>query len=357
MSRRDYSQRTFADTLIEGRSRRRERLDRLGRIEGLLDWQRIDRLLDAINAERRGRRGYPPLCMLKALLLAQWHDLSDPGLEDALADRLSFRRFCGFPLDEETPDETSFVRFRAKLRDLGLYEKLFAEVNRQLEAKGLMVKTGTLVDATIIDARARPPRHKEGEVSAVDPDAGFTKKHGRTYFGYKLHIGVDAGSELIRALETSSADLHDGEAFGALVTGDEGKVYGDKAYGSQKNRDFLSRMGIADAFAPLSRTDGVRGLTVQGGARQAAEALAEMVRQGGVRSPLRRRAGLRNRQDRLWPGQDALFRRSAGRGRLLHLRHRLHPRIGSGAGSAPGAQPGLRHDREESVRKRPLRPE
>ncbi len=154
----------------------------------------------------------------------------------------------GFPLGEETPDETSFVRFRGRLRDLGLYEKLFAEVNRQLAAKGLMVKTGTLVDATIIEARAKPPRHKEGEVSAIDPDAGFTKKHGRTYFGYKLHVGVDEGSELIRALETSSADLHDGEAFGALVTGDEGKVYGDKAYGSQKNRDFLSRMGIADAL-------------------------------------------------------------------------------------------------------------
>ena len=248
MSRRDYSQKTFADTLIAGRSRRRRRLDRLERIDGLLDWGRIDRLLDGINAEKRGGRGYPPLSMLKALLLAQWHDLSDPGLEDALADRLSFRRFCGWPLDEETPDETSFVRFRAKLRGLGLYEGLFAKVTRQLEARGCMVKTGTLVDATIIEARARPPRHKDGEVSAVDPDAGFTKKHGQTYFGYKLHVGVDAGSELIRALETSSADLHDGEAFGALVIGDEAKVYGDKAYGSQKNRDFLSRMGIADAL-------------------------------------------------------------------------------------------------------------
>lgn len=248
MSRRDYRQRTFADTLIEGRSRRRARVEALDRIDGLLDWERIDRLLDAINDAKRGGRGYPPLSMLKALLLAQWHDLSDPGLEDALVDRLSFRGFCGFPPDAETPDETSFVRFRAKLRDLGLYERLFAEVNRQLEAKGAMVKTGTLVDATIIEARAKPPRLKEGEVSAVDPDAGFTKKHGRTYFGYKLHIGVDEGSELIRALETSSADLHDGEAFGALVTGDEAKVYGDKAYGSRKNRDFLARMGIADAL-------------------------------------------------------------------------------------------------------------
>lgn len=248
MSRRDYSQKIFADTLIEGRSRRRKRIDRLERIGGLLDWKRIDCLLDAINAAKRGGRGYPPLSMLKALVLAQWHDLSDPGLEDALADRLSFRRFCGFPLSEETPDETSFVRFRARRRALGLYEELFAELNRQLEAKGAMVKTGTLVDATIIEARAKPPRFKEGEVSTVNPDAGFTKKHGRTYFGYKLHVSVDGGSDLIRALETSSADLHDGEAFGAFVIGDEGKVYGDKAYGSQKNRDFLSRMRIADAL-------------------------------------------------------------------------------------------------------------
>ncbi|MEL6363015.1 MAG: transposase, partial [Pseudomonadota bacterium] len=137
MSRRDYSQKTFSDTLIEGRIRRRKRLEKLERIDGLLDWDRIDGLLDGINAGTRGARGYPPLSMLKGLLLAQWHDLSDPGLEDALADRLSFRRFCGFLLDEETPDETSFVRFRARLRDLGLYEKLFAEVNRQLEARGL----------------------------------------------------------------------------------------------------------------------------------------------------------------------------------------------------------------------------
>lgn len=248
MSRRDYSQRTFADTLVAAGNRRRARLDRLERVTELLDWTRIDRLLDGINASRRGGRGYPPLCLFKALLLAQWYDLSDPALEDALSDRLSFRRFCGFPLDAETPDETSFVRFRTRLRALGLNEKLFAEVNRQLETKGLMVKTGTLIDATVIEARAKPPRSKEGSVSAVDPDAGFTKKHGKSYFGFKMHVGVDEGSELIRTVETSSADLHDGEAFGALVVGDEGKVYGDKAYGSQKNRDFLKRMGIGDAL-------------------------------------------------------------------------------------------------------------
>lgn len=246
MSRRDYRQMTFADTVVRGRVRERKRLAKLDEMVGLLDWLPIDRLMEGINAARRGAEGYPPVCMFRALLLAQWYDLSDPALEDALADRLSFRRFVGIPLGEETPDETSFVRFRTKLRELGLYEKLFAEITRQLEAKGLMVKTGTLVDATIIEARAKPPRSKDGEVSSVDPDAGFTRKRGKSHFGYKLHIGVDEGSGLIRQIESSSADLHDGEALGGLVTGDEGAVYGDKAYGSQKNRDFLKRMKIKD---------------------------------------------------------------------------------------------------------------
>lgn len=246
MSRRDYRQMTFVETMTQRRLRPRKHLAQLDEMAELLDWSKIDRLLDGINAARRGAEGYPPVCLFRTLLLAQWYDLSDPKLEDALADRLSFRRFAGIPLGEETPDGTSFVRFRAKLRGLGLYEKLFAEINHQLDKKGLVVKTGTLVDATIIEARAKPPRSKEGEVSSVDPDAGFTGKRGKSWFGYKLHIGADEGSGLVRQIEASSADLHDGEACGGLVSGDEDAVYGDKAYGSQKNRDFLKRMKIKD---------------------------------------------------------------------------------------------------------------
>ncbi|MBX6386221.1 MAG: transposase [Microbispora sp.] len=94
----------------------------------------------------------------KALLLAQWSRLSDPGLEEALADRLSFRRFCGFSLDDGTPDETTLCRFRAALAERGLAERLFVEVNRQLDAKGLMLKAGTLIDAPLVEAAvARPP--------------------------------------------------------------------------------------------------------------------------------------------------------------------------------------------------------
>jgi len=246
MARRDYRQMSLADALVGRKQRRRKRLERLETMHQLVDWTRVDRLLSPISASLQGAEGYPPSCLFKALLLATWYDLSDPLLEDALADRLTFRRFCGFPLDEETPDETTFVRFRAKLRELGLFEKLFQEINRQLDAKGLFVKKGTLVDATIVEADARRPSKQQGEVSGVDPDATFTKKHGNSYFGYKMHAGIDEGSGLIRKIEGTTASVHDSQVFGPLISADEAAVYGDKAYGSQANRDYLKELGIKD---------------------------------------------------------------------------------------------------------------
>ena len=101
---------------------------RLEKIAALLDWERIGGLLEAHLTAETGRRPYPPLAMFKAMLLAQWYNLSDPGLEEALLDRLSFRRFCGFALDEDTPDETTLCRFRARLTEKGLGDDLFEAV-------------------------------------------------------------------------------------------------------------------------------------------------------------------------------------------------------------------------------------
>ncbi|MBC4018711.1 transposase [Siccirubricoccus deserti] len=102
-----------------------------------------------------------------------------------MADRLSFRRFCGFGLDDGTPDETTLCWFRAALAERGLAEALFAELNRQLDAKGLVLKAGTLIDATLVEAAVvRPPR-SEGEVSTKDPEAGFTRRGQRSIFGFK----------------------------------------------------------------------------------------------------------------------------------------------------------------------------
>jgi IS5 family transposase len=126
-----------------------------------------------------GRPGYPPLALFRALLLAQWYQLSDPGLEEALADRLSFRRFCGFGLDDSTPDETTLCRFRGAL----------AELNRQLDAKGLVLRAGTLIDATLVEAAVARPPQSEGEVSTKDPEAGFTRRGQRSFFGIGSHRG------------------------------------------------------------------------------------------------------------------------------------------------------------------------
>lgn len=130
---------------------------RLEEIAGLVDWSRFEQLLSRVRPGEAGRPPYRSLAMFKALLLQQWYGLSDPGLEEALGDRLSFRRFCGFALDETTPDETTLCRFRQALVGAGLGDRLLEELNRQLEGRGLMLKQGTMIDATLVAAQARPP--------------------------------------------------------------------------------------------------------------------------------------------------------------------------------------------------------
>ena len=159
MSRRDLSQPSFVDALVSGWGKSGGFLDR---IDEAFDWPAFEALLAPIHASARGAPGWPPRVMLKILLLQQWHTLSDPGAEEAVRDRLSFRRFCGLPLEVETPDHASIWRFRQTIDKLGLSAALLAEVNRQLDALGLIVKRGTLVDATLIAGAVRRPMRVEG---------------------------------------------------------------------------------------------------------------------------------------------------------------------------------------------------
>src|SRR3989337_3386496 len=121
----------------------------------------------------------------------------------------------------------------------GLAEKLLAEVNRQLDAKGLIRRRGTLIDATILEAAVRPPDGDVGEVSARDPQAGWTKKNGQSRFGYKAHAAVDEGSGLVREGVMTPADVHDSVPADGLVQGDEQAVYADKAYDDAARRKRL----------------------------------------------------------------------------------------------------------------------
>jgi IS5 family transposase len=178
--------------------------------------------------------------MLKILLLQRLYDLSDPEMEHQLYDRLSFRMFCGFGMAEALPDETTLCRFRGQLQNKT--EPLFELILGQIEAKGLVLKKGTLVDASIIKAQCRPP--KAGEVSEVDPQAGWTKKGDAYTYGYKAHVGVDQGSGIIVKAETTSANVHDSQMLPHVVTGEEEAVYADKAYDSDPLRRCLTKAGI-----------------------------------------------------------------------------------------------------------------
>jgi IS5 family transposase len=241
MARRDFRQLGLADSIVRRRGKKSEWLDRL---DAMLDWPALERIVAGIYASREGGLAYPLLTYVKLLLLQQWHGLSDEGLEAAVDDRLSFRRFAGIPLSESVPDHSSIWRFREELARRGLAERLLAEVNRQLDAKGLVLRRGTLIDATILDAAVRPPAGDAGEVSPRDPQAGWTKKNGKSRFGYKAHVAVDEGSGIVRRATMTPADVHDSVPAGGLVRGDEGAVYADKAYDSEERRAGLRARGI-----------------------------------------------------------------------------------------------------------------
>jgi IS5 family transposase len=198
MSRRCFAQPSFADAFGKAYSKGEGFLEDLTKT---IKWSAFEVLFAQINAHTKGAPGYPPLTMFRIVLLQQWYNLSDLQAEEAVRDRMSFRRFCGIRLDAETPDHSSIWRFRQTIEKLGLSETLLAEVNRQLDARGQMVKRGTLVDATIIAAAVKRPPFEEGPVNPRDPDASFTVKNDKTYFGYKAHLAVDEGSDPIRQAE------------------------------------------------------------------------------------------------------------------------------------------------------------
>ena len=243
-------QRGFAEAFLPAGFGRNARLER---IAVLLDWGPIEALVRRVRPGTTGRPPYRALAMVKALLLQQWYGLSDPGLEEALSDRVSFRRFCGLALEEATPDETTLCRFRLALAQAGLGEALFAEVARQLDAAGFMVKAGTLIDASLVEAAVRrpadgsSPKGQESR-SPLDPDANWTRagKARQPFFGYKIHIGIDQGSGLIRSRRLTPAKVYESEVADDLICGDERAVYADKAYEKRARRDALRARGVKD---------------------------------------------------------------------------------------------------------------
>lgn len=194
-------------------------------LAALLDWAEIDCHLIGLSAAAKGEPGWPPLALFRGLLLATWYDLSDVKLAEALDDRTSFRRFCGFTAHEATPERTAFVRFRRELVRRGLDRALFEAVARQLEAKGVMVRTGTLVDATLIPSASIK---KDGEARW----AGHRRR--KPVHGYKAHVATDEGAGLIRGVEVTTANIHDAAELEAVLPLEAGNVYADSAFNGDK---------------------------------------------------------------------------------------------------------------------------
>lgn len=250
------SQSSFVDALLPKGFGRNARLEM---ISGLLDWRPLEVLVLKVRSGEHGRPPYAALAMFKALLLQQWYGLSDPGLEEALLDRVSFRRFCDFALDANTPDETTLCRFRNALKDAGVGEKLFVEINRQLDARGLIVRQGTLIDATLIESALRPPpsgstakptpetKSVESQ-NPLDTDANWTRRgiSRKLFFGYKAHIGVDQDSGIIRSRQLTGAKTNESLVADALILGDEKAVYADKAYDKKERRLSLKARSSKD---------------------------------------------------------------------------------------------------------------
>lgn len=242
MQRRRGEQLSLAEAFI---GRKLGANARLERIEALVKWYRFEKLLARLHTAPTGRPPYPVLVMFKALLLQQWYGLSDAELEEALGDRLSFRRFVGLGLDEATPDHTTLCRFRNDLVGAGLAEKLFAEMGRQLDQLGLVLRRGTLVDATLVQAAVNP----SGSAAAPsDPDAAFARRAGTAgaTFGFKAHIAVDQGSGLVRAIRLTAANVNETTVADVLIQGDERAVYADAAYDTHARRAALRARGIKD---------------------------------------------------------------------------------------------------------------
>jgi IS5 family transposase len=198
----------------------RSSLDELDR---LIDWHPIATALGEIHAAAEGEPAWPPLARFKAMLIAVWYDLSDVKLAEALDDRASLRRFCGFAAQEPTPERTAFVRLRRQLAARGLDQVLFAEVTEQLKAKAVRVKTGMLVDATVITS-----------ASQQDEEARWSgHRRRRAIHGYKAHVGADADTAIVERVPVTPGNAHDGRSGEGALPDSPGTVFADSAYRGQ----------------------------------------------------------------------------------------------------------------------------
>lgn len=231
------------------RTRRRVFLDEM---DSVVPWSELVALISPYMPE--GRRGRPPFAvevMLRIHFMQQWFNLSDPAMEEALHDMALFRDFAGLGnWNEPVPDETTILRFRRVLEKHKLAPKILETINDLLRNKGLMLRAGTVVDATLIAAPSST-KNAQGE---RDPEMKQSKKGGQWYFGMKAHIGVDVDSGLVHTVRGTAGSVHDVTEANSLLHGEETVAFGDAGYqGVDKRPDAKSGVDWNIAMRPGKR--------------------------------------------------------------------------------------------------------
>jgi transposase, IS5 family len=234
-------QQSLATLTYEGMKKRTKSEQFLKEMEQVVPWERLEKLIEP-HYPRVGK-GRPPKglkVMLRIYCLQQWYGLSDPGVEDALYDMESMRRFAGLELGEDAiPDETTILNFRHLLEANNLTSAVFDSVKTYLGEQGLLLG-GSIVDATIIHA---PPSTKN-QKKERDTEMSSTNKGSSWYFGMKAHISVDANNGLVHTVGVTTASDHDNSVIGDLIREDDRAVFGDKGYASDKVKRAARQAGV-----------------------------------------------------------------------------------------------------------------
>lgn len=218
---------TFGDADFAGKGKQTRKERFLAEMDQVVPWSVLVRLIEPVYpVTGNGRQPYPLETMLRIHLMQNWFSLSDPGMEDALYDMPALRQFARLSSLASIPDETTILNFRRRIEEYELAPEILARVNGHLSRKGLMVKHGTMVDATIIDA----PSSTKNADRERDPEMKQTKKGNQYYFGMKAHIGADTHSGLVHTVVTTAANESDVAQVEALLHGKEQRVHADAGY-------------------------------------------------------------------------------------------------------------------------------
>jgi IS5 family transposase len=233
---------SFASLAYENKKKKTRREKFLEEMNQVIPWEELLQVIKKYYPrDGNGRQPMPLERMLRLYFMQQWYGLSDPAMEDALYDIESMRRFADIDIEVDViPDETTILNFRHLLERHNLTKQIFEKTQRYLSEKGLLLREGTIVDATIINA----PSSTKNQDKTRDREMRQTKKGNQWYFGMKAHVGTDTRRGLAHSVVVTDAAVHDSQVMDELLHGEEQAVYGDKAYASEEKKKEYEARGV-----------------------------------------------------------------------------------------------------------------